>query len=112
MILYRPVGANELKLIEASKFTAFPPRLPDQPIFYPVLNQKYAREIAQGWNSKYNADKKGYVVRFEVEDCYVNKFPVQTVGASYHQELWIPAGELSNFNQHIIGKIEVVDEYE
>ena len=31
--MYRPVGKNELKLIEDSGFTAYPPRLPDQPIF-------------------------------------------------------------------------------
>jgi hypothetical protein len=33
---------------------------------------------------------------------------VQTVGASYHQELWIPAEELENFNRHIIGKIHII----
>lgn len=36
MFLYRPVGLEELKLIAASNFRAFPPRLPEQPIFYPV----------------------------------------------------------------------------
>ena len=41
--LYRPVGANELKLIEEVGYTAFPPRLPEQPIFYPVMNEAYAR---------------------------------------------------------------------
>jgi hypothetical protein len=35
--LYRPVGKKELELIRASGFRAFPPRLPGQPFFYPVL---------------------------------------------------------------------------
>ena len=52
MILYRPVGESELILIAESKYTAFPPRLPEQPIFYPVLNEQYAAEIAKRWNTK------------------------------------------------------------
>ena len=36
-ILYRPVGPQELVLIEASGWIAFPPRKAEQPIFYPVL---------------------------------------------------------------------------
>ncbi|MBX6316429.1 MAG: hypothetical protein IRY99_26480, partial [Isosphaeraceae bacterium] len=46
--LYRPVGPVELALIEATGWRAFPPRLPEQPIFYPVLNEAYARQIACG----------------------------------------------------------------
>ena len=42
-ILYRPVGPKELALIAASGHREFPPRLPGQPIFYPVLNEEYAR---------------------------------------------------------------------
>lgn len=111
MILYRPVGSSELKLIEESGFNSFPPRLPEQPIFYPVLNKKYAREIAEKWNVKESSDHKGYVTRFEVDDAYCSQYEVQTVGRSYHQELWIPADELENFNQHIIGKIQVIETF-
>ena len=64
--LYRPTGAKELALIESSGFTAFPPRMPEQPIFYPVTNETYAAQIARDWNAKYNADKVGYVTPFEV----------------------------------------------
>ena len=49
MILYRPVGSAELRLIEESGYRAFPPRLEGQPFFYPVLNEQYAIEIASGW---------------------------------------------------------------
>jgi hypothetical protein len=108
MILYRPVGTEELGLIRKSDYLKFPPRLPEQPIFYPVLNEKYATEIAQQWNVKYNSDHKGYVTRFAIDDTYFGQFEVQTVGAQYHQELWVPAEELEVFNQHIIGRIEII----
>ena len=54
---------------------------------------------------------KGFVTRFEVEDSFCGRYKVQTVGRSYHQELWIPAEELDAFNSHIIGKIEIIAEY-
>lgn len=108
MILYRPVGTKELELIQQSGNLKYPPRLPDQPIFYPVLNEKYASEIASDWNVKYNEDHKGYVTRFEIDDKYCEQFEVHTVGASHHQELWIPSEELETFNQHIIGEIELI----
>ena len=111
MILYRPVGEAELKLIADSGYRAFPPRLPDQPIFYPVLNERYAAEIAEKWNVRYNSEHKGYITRFEVDDDFCGKYQVQTVGKSYHQELWVPAEELEEFNSHIIGNIEVIKEY-
>lgn len=50
--LYRPVGPDELALIRESGFRRFPPRLPQQPIFYPVLIQTYAAKIARDWNVK------------------------------------------------------------
>jgi hypothetical protein len=102
MILYRPMSQAELDLVIASGWKAFPPRLPEQPIFYPVLNLKYAQEVHR-WN------QDGGVVRFEVDDTYVSKFPVQCVGASYHTELWVPAEELDEFNQHIVGLIELAE---
>lgn len=109
MILYRPVGGKELDLIKASGYKAFPPRLPEQPIFYPVLNEKYAEEIASKWNVHDAAsDYAGYVLKFEVDDAYISQYAVQTVGASYHQEYWIPAEALDAFNRHIIGTIAVV----
>ena len=112
MILFRPVGQQEYELIEASGFAKFPPRLSEQPIFYPVLNEKYATEIASKWNT---ADKNsgfvGYVLRFEIHDEYISRHEVRQAGASYHLEYWIPAEELDEFNTNISGKIEVVKKF-
>ena len=110
MILYRPVGLHELELIASTGYRAFPPRLPDQPIFYPVLNVDYARQIARDWNTKSNSFV-GFVTRFEVDDVFVSRYPVQTVGARVHEELWVPAEELDEFNRHIVGTIEVIESY-
>lgn len=111
MILYRPVGLAEYALIAESGFTAFPPRLPEQPIFYPVLNRQYAHEIASRWNTRYaDSGYRGYVTCFEIDDTFISNYPVQTVGASYHQEFWISAEELPEFNRHIIGKIQILEE--
>ena len=110
MILFRPVGQKEMELIEQSGFTAFPPRLPEQPIFYPVLNFEYAEQIAHDWNAA-APPYAGFVTRFEVEESYASQFEVHTVGGRQHQELWVLAEELENFNQQILGKIKVVGEF-
>jgi hypothetical protein len=108
-ILYRPVGPEALGLIAAGGFRAFPPRLPDQPIFYPVLNEEYARQIARNWNV--TASGAGFVTRFAVRNEFLARYPVRTVGAAAHQELWIPAGDLEEMNRNIVGLIEVVAEF-
>ena len=111
VILFRPVGKNELALIEASGFTAFPPRLPEQPIFYPVLNEEYATQIARDWNAKYNEDKIGYVTKFEVKKEFLARYETKIVGGKTHEEYWIPAEDLEEFNRNIVGKIEVIAEF-
>jgi hypothetical protein len=110
-VLFRPVGEEELELIRQSEFTAFPPRLREQPIFYPVLNEEYAAQIARDWNAKRNLNKVGYVTRFCVRTEYLRRHEIQTVGGSVHQEYWIPAEELPEFNLNIVGRIEVLAEY-
>lgn len=107
--LYRPVGPQELELIEASGWKAFPPRLPDQPIFYPVLNEAYAVQIARDWNVP--ASGSGFVTRFEVDSELVKRYPRQIVGGREHEELWVPADELGEFNAHIVGVIEVTQSF-
>jgi len=108
-ILYRPVGPKELALIAASGYREFPPRLPGQPIFYPVLNEKYARQIARDWNVP--AAGAGYVTRFAVRNEFIARYPIQTVGGSVHRELWISAEDLVEMNRNIVGLIEVIGEY-
>ncbi|MBX7225236.1 MAG: ADP-ribosylation/crystallin J1 [Chitinophagales bacterium] len=107
--LYRPVGPQELALIEASGWTKFPPRLPEQPIFYPVTNEAYAIQIAKDWNVP--ASGSGFVTKFEVDADYVGKFEIQNVGGFMHNELWVPAEELEEFNAHIVGEILVTQSF-
>ena len=110
IVLYRPAGSEELALVEASGWTRWPPRLPEQPIFYPVLNQRYAEYIAREWNA--GEGDRGFVTRFAVRAAAVASYEVQVVGAAWHQELWIPAEELDEFNAGIAGVIEVVRVFE
>lgn len=109
-VIYRPVGADELALIAASHYREFPLRLPEQPFFYPVLNEEYAVQIARDWNTKYGS-RSGYVTRFFVRTDFLRQYEIQTVGSSLHQEYWIPATELAEFNRHIVGAIEVIAEF-
>jgi len=108
--LFRPVGAKELALIATSGYREFPPRLPQQPIFYPVTNEDYARHIAEHWNMKETGF--GYVTRFAVREDFIARYPVQQVGARIHTEHWIPAEELAEFNRNIVGLIEVTQSFE
>ena len=107
--LWRPVGPKELELVRQANMRAFPPRLPEQPIFYPVLSEEYAIKIARDWNVK--ADGSGHVTRFEVRQDFLLKYDVQVAGGQAHSEYWIPSEDLSAFNSAIIGQIEVVHEF-
>jgi hypothetical protein len=104
MILWRPVGLREMRLVFESGMRAFPPRLADQPFFYPVLDAEYAEQIARDWNTK-EEPFAGYVLRFEIPDDYAAAFEVHTVGSSSHRELWIAAEKLGDFNSWIQGPI-------
>ena len=107
--LYRPVGPKELALIEQSGWKKFPPRLPEQPIFYPVMNEEYAIQIARDWNVA--ASGSGFVTKFAVKTDYLKQFDVQNVGGYIHNELWIPAEQLDEFNNNIVGEIEVTKSF-
>jgi hypothetical protein len=109
--LFRPVGQAELDLIEASGWKEFPPRLPGQPIFYPVVQQGYAEDIAEKWNLKDPASGNvGYVTRFSVDAAFLGRYQEQTLYGGY-KEYWIPAEDLEEFNRHIIGLIELIKEF-
>jgi hypothetical protein len=110
--LYRPVGRVELDLIQASAFRRFPPRLPEQPFFYPVLSEAYATQIARDWNTKDESSGfVGYVLRFGVRSEFLSHYEVHTVGSSEHREYWIPAADLEKLNENIVGVIEVISEF-
>lgn len=110
--LYRPIGQKEYDLIRDTGFSQFPPRLPTQPIFYPVLNEDYAIQIARDWNTKDAASGyTGYVTRFQVQADFLSQYDVKTVGSQTHQEYWIPAEDLDGLNQHIFGTIEIIAEF-
>lgn len=110
--LYRPVGLRELQLIIESGFSKFPPRLDWQPIFYPVMNEEYAIQIALKWNTIDEfSGYSGYVTAFKMNADYIDNFEIQNVGGKIHNELWVPAEELDEFNNHIIDKIEVTKSF-
>lgn len=110
--LYRPVGKKEFELIQASGFRAFPPRLPEQPFFYPVLNESYATQIASDWNTRdENSGFTGYVLRFNLPAEFLAQYATHVVGDSSHVEYWIPAEDLPQFNASIVGTIEVISEF-
>jgi len=107
--LYRPVGEKEMVLIIENGYKKFPPRLEWQPIFYPVLDENYASEIAEKWNTRDDfGNYLGFVTRFDVLEEVAHQYPAQNVGARNHNELWVPSEELDAFNQAIVGNIEVI----
>jgi hypothetical protein len=107
--LYRPTGSAELELVRATGFKRWPPRLPDQPIFYPVTNVQYAIQIARDWNVK--ASGSGFVTRFQVRKDFMSRYSVERVGGSEHTEWWVPAEELEDLNDNIVGVIEIIHEF-
>lgn len=107
--LYRPVGPDELKLLEESDFSRWPPRLPEQPIFYPVTNERYARDITVDWNVRDYGS--GAVTKFEVRREFMDKYEIHQVGAAHATEWWIPAEDLEKLNGNIVGKIEVISRH-
>lgn len=112
VVLYRPVGKFEMELISKSGYQAFPPRLFHQPIFYPVLNEEYATQIARDWNTKDESSGYcGFVLKFNIHKYFLDKYEKHIVGSSHHQEYWIPAEDLDLFNKNIDGKITVVSSF-
>ncbi len=106
------MGQGELDLIVRSGYRRFPPRLPHQPIFYPVLSEEYATKIARDWNTKDAASGfAGYVTSFAVTQECADRYEIHSVGGERHQELWVPAAELPEFNDQIVGRTEIIGEY-
>lgn len=110
--LFRPVGLRELALCWDLGMRAFPPRLPGQPIFYPVLTLEYARTIARDWNTRdSNSGFSGFVTHFRISEAYLAKFEPHRAGSSEHLEYWIPADQMPIFNAAIQGLITIEEAF-
>ncbi len=107
--LYRPTGPVEIQLVKDSGYKKWPQRLSDQPIFYPVTNEAYAKEIAVKWNIQDSG--VGYVTKFEVRKDFMDSYQIHQVGGKHHAEWWVPAEDLNKLNDNIVGLIEVIGEY-
>ena len=105
-MVWRPTGPEELALVEASGWSRWPERLPEQPIFYPVLSEDYATTIARDWNV--TASGSGFVTRFLVHKSFLDRYEVRQVGGRTILEYWIPAADLDEFSRNIVGPIELV----
>ena len=95
---------------QASGWRRWPPRLPEQPIFYPVLNEEYATMIARDWNVKQSTE------RATSPSSRFGRTSSTARGSSGRRadtilEYWIPAEDLDALNENIIGTIDVVAEY-
>lgn len=109
VVLYRPCGPREMELVAQSGYRRWPARLEGQPIFYPVTNEEYARQITVEWNVP--REGAGFVTRWQVLRSFMDRYEIQTVGGSNHTEWWIPAEDLEALNDAIVGLIEVIGEY-
>ncbi|MCW8131555.1 MAG: hypothetical protein KIS92_14495 [Planctomycetota bacterium] len=110
--LYRPMGLAEMDLVLQGGCRAFPPRLPEQPIFYPVLNEGYAESITCQWNvNDPFAGYAGFVTAFEMPRAYLGRYEEKIAGSGIGRELWVPAAEMDAFNAQIRGRIRMIKAY-
>ena len=108
--LYRPVGLFELQKLVRAELRAWPARLPQQPIFYPVLNRAYAAQIARDWNlDDPESGFSGFVTCFRVPRAQIAGYKTRTVGGKGHKELWVPSEDLAELNAAMLGPIEVLE---
>lgn len=71
-----------------------------------MTNEEYARQIARDWNVP--ASGSGYVTKFNLKADFINRYPIQKVGGEIYTEWWVPAEDLEELNENIVGKIEVI----
>ena len=75
-----------------------------------MLNEDYATRIARDWNVK--ASGVGFVTRFHVRKSFLDRYAIQQVGGQTILEYWIPAEDLEELNDNIVGTIEEVAKFE
>ena len=105
LTLYHPVTPEELDYIKCSNWTQLPAP-PEGEYFYPVPNTLYAGDIAWGAYESEGA----YVVRFNVPLEYLSRYRMESAGARWETAYVVPVTDLDDFNRHIVGVIEVVEE--
>ena len=106
--LYRPAGPDELAVVQDSGWRPWPPRFPERPIFYPVLNEKYATKIARDWNVPDSG--AGYVTRVKTRKTFLDNYEIHQADGRTILEYWLSA-EATQLNASIIGTIEVITTY-
>lgn len=111
MELYRPMSAEEYKAVAAKEFRGFPPRTEEQPLFAALLSQTGAERIAKHMRIEKRAEHTAYVVSFLVEDSFIRQFPVQHDDEPDYRAVWIPAEDVELLNQHLIGKIRMLERF-
>ena len=57
------------------------------------------------------ARRRRLLTEFEVETSFLDAYEIDQVGGQTVLEYWIPAEELELFNQHIVGRIRLVDSF-
>ena len=107
--LWRPVGQAELDLVAASGWRAWPPRLPEQPTFSPVLDRRLATKTTRTWNVA--AGGVGYVTSFDVRREFLDRHAAHQAGGPDALEYRIPAEELPELNAAIVGAIREEADY-
>lgn len=110
MELYRPVTRQEYEAIAALDFSGFPKQQAERPLLTLLLSCEGAKQIAR---HLYMPDGDGsvYVLGCMVEDAYIRQFPVQNIEDIQRRALWLAAEETEILNQHLIGKIRVIEQF-
>lgn len=110
MELYRPVTQQEYEAIAALDFGGFPKQQADRPLLTLLLSCEGAKQIARHLHMP-DGDGHVYVLGCMVDDAYIRQFPVQNIEDIQRRALWLAAEETEIFNQHLIGKIRVIEQY-
>ncbi len=110
MELYRPVTNQEYEAIAAKDFAGFPKQA-EKPLLTLLLSFEGATQIARHLHMP-DAERDVYLLSCLVDDAYIRQFPVQNADDINRRALWLAAEETDIFNQHLIGKIRVVEHFQ
>lgn len=107
--LWRSVGQSELDLVASLRWRAWPPRLPNQPIFSAAGDRRYAVQIGRERNVP--AEGVGYVVKFDVARSFLDRHQGYQGGPCDEREYRIPGDEVADLNAHLVGAITESADY-